>query len=251
MPATTAFPDDHPAARRELTGVTSRLERRALLWLSARTPSRVGPDHLTTLGVAGLGVAGAAYAASARWPWLLLVASAGLALNWLGDSLDGTLARYRTRTRPRYGHYVDHVVDALGAVALLGGLAGSGWITPSVGLGLLVGYLLFLVHMGYAAHTTGRFTMSYQGIGGTELRIGLVLLNTLVFLRSTVTVSGRGVLVFDIAGSIALLGMAVMLVRAVWATAVVLDRADRSQWSDAAQDSSGRRVTSTTPETQT
>lgn len=230
MPATAASPEDFTDARRELTGVTARLERRALLWLAARMPSWVAPDHLTALGVGGLGVAGAAYAASARWPWLLLVVNAGLALNWLGDSLDGTLARYRKRTRPRYGHYVDHVVDGLGAVALLGGLAVSGWITPSVGLGLLVGYLLFLIHMGYAAHTTGRFTMSYEGIGGTELRIGLALVNTLVLVRPTVTVNGLPVLVLDIAGSIALVGMAAMLVRAVCVTAVELDRGDRARW---------------------
>ena len=180
--------------------------------------------------MAGLGVAGAAYAASARWPWLLLVVNLGLALNWLGDSLDGTLARYRERTRPRYGHYVDHVVDALGAVALFGGLAVSGWISPSVALGLLVAYLLFLVHMGYAAHTTGRFTMSYEGIGGTELRIGLAAVNTLVLVRPTVTLGGLPVLVLDISGSIALVGMAAMLVRAVWVTAVELDRADRARW---------------------
>jgi len=230
MPATAASPEDFTGARRELTGVTARLERRTLLWLAARMPSWVAPDHLTALGVAGLGVAGAAYAASARWPWLLLVVNAGLALNWLGDSLDGTLARYRKRTRPRYGHYVDHVVDALGAVALLGGLAVSGWITPSVGLGLLVGYLLFLIHMGYAGHTTGRFTMSYEGIGGTELRIGLALVNTLVLVRPTLTLNGLPILVLDISGSIALVGMAAILVRAVWVTAVELDRGDRARW---------------------
>jgi phosphatidylglycerophosphate synthase len=223
-------PDGFVGAHRELTGVTARFERRVLLWLAARTPAWVGPDHLTTLGFAGVGVAGAAYAASARWPWLLLVANLGLALNWLGDSLDGTVARYRGRTRPRYGHYVDHVVDALGAVALFGGLAVSSWVTPSVALGLLVAYLLFLVHMGYAAHTTGRFTMAYGGIGGTELRIGLVAVNTLVLVRPTVTLGGLPVLVLDIPGSIALVGMSAMLVRAVWATAVELDRADRARW---------------------
>ena len=215
-------------ARRELTSVTARLERRVLRWLAARTPAAVGPDHLTTLGAAGLGLAGAAYAASARWPWLLLVVNVGLSVNWLGDSLDGTLARYRNRTRPRYGHYVDHVVDALGAVALLGGLAVSGWITPGLALGLLVAYLLFLVHMGYAAHTTGRFTMSYWGMGGTELRLGLMAVNTVVLVRPAVTWGRLSAPVLDVVGSLALVGMSAMLVGAVWRTAVELDRADRA-----------------------
>jgi phosphatidylglycerophosphate synthase len=215
-------------ARRELTGVTARLEKRALRWLAARTPAAVGPDHLTALGAAGLGLAGAAYAASARWPWLLLVVNLGLALNWLGDSLDGTLARYRNRTRPRYGHYVDHVVDALGAVALLGGLAVSGWISPSVALGLLVAFLLFLVHMGYAAHTTGRFTMAHAGMGGTELRLGLMVVNAVVLVRPAMTWAGLSVRVLDVVGSLALVVMSAMLVAAVWRTAVELDRADRA-----------------------
>jgi phosphatidylglycerophosphate synthase len=215
--------------RRELTGLTSRLERQALVWLAARTPAGIGPDHLTILGVAGLGLAGSAYAASCRWPWLLLAVNVGLALNWLGDSLDGTLARHRKRTRPRYGHYVDHVVDGLGAVALLGGLAASGWITPSVAIGLLVAHLLFLIHMGYAAHTTGRFTMSYGGVGGTELRIALAVVNAVVLIWPTVILGGVTVLLLDVLGAAALLGMAFLLVHAVWETAVTLDRADRGE----------------------
>jgi len=216
-------------AHRELTGLTSGLERRVLVWLAARTPIAVGPDHLTILGVAGLGLAGAAYAASVRWPWLLLVVNVGLALNWLGDSLDGTVARYRKRTRPRYGHYVDHMVDGLGAVALLVGLAGSGWITPSLAVGLLLAHLLFLVHMGYAVHTTGRFTMSYGGVGGTELRIALAVANVVALVRPTVSLGGVTVLLFDVLGAAALVGMASLLLRAVRETATALDRADRGE----------------------
>ena len=47
-------------------------------------------------------------------------------LNWFGDSMDGTLARVRGQQRPRYGFYVDHVVDVLGAVAMMVGMACSG-----------------------------------------------------------------------------------------------------------------------------
>jgi phosphatidylglycerophosphate synthase len=225
IPASGSLDEVH----RELAGLTSEMERRALAWLAARTPLPVGPDHLTILGAAGLGLAGAAYAASLHWPWLLLVVNVGLALNWLGDSLDGTLARYRGRTRPRYGHYVDHVVDGLGAAALLLGLAGSGWITPSVAVGLLLAHLLFLVHMGYAAHTTGRFTMSYGGLGGTELRIALAVANVVVLVWPTMSLGGVTVLLFDVLGAAALVGMAFLLVRALWETATALDRADRGE----------------------
>ena len=218
-----------PGAERELHGLTAGVERDALRWLAARTPSWVGPDHLTLIGAAGLGLAGAAYAASGRWPWLLLVVNLGLVVNWLGDSLDGTVARYRRRTRPRYGHYVDHVVDALGAVALLGGLGASGWIGAPVAFALLTVYLLFLVHMGFAARTTGRCTMSYSGVGGTELRLGLAAVNTIVLWQPRVVLGETPVLVLDLVGSAALVGMALLLVRAVCATALELDQADRAR----------------------
>src|SRR5260221_13109329 len=116
--------------RRELKGLTAEPERRLLLFLAARLPAVIGPDHLTALGLFAMLAAGAAYALSARWPLLLLAVNVALVLNWLGDSLDGTLARYRERTRPRYGFYVDHMVDALGALGLLPGLASPGRMTP-------------------------------------------------------------------------------------------------------------------------
>ena len=115
--------------RRELTSLTAEPERRLLLFLAARVPAGIGPDHLTALGLVAMLAAGAAYALSSRWPLLLLAVNVALVANWLGDSLDGTLARYRQRTRPRYGFYVDHMVDAFGALLLLG-LAASGWIAP-------------------------------------------------------------------------------------------------------------------------
>jgi len=142
--------------RRELTSLTAEPERRALLFLAARVPAAVGPDHLTALGLVAMLAAGAAYALSARWPLLLLAVNALLVLNWLGDSLDGTLARYRQRTRPRYGFYVDHMVDALGALSLLLGLAASGWMTPWLAMALLLAYLLLSVNIALAACSRGR-----------------------------------------------------------------------------------------------
>src|SRR5258708_33921345 len=136
--------------RRELKSLTAEPERRALLFLAARVTAAVGPDHLTALGLFAMLAAGAAYALSARWPLLLLAVNVALVLNWLGDSLDGTLARYRERTRPRYGFYVAHMVDALGALGLLLGLAASGWVTPSLALALLLASLLLPAHIAPA-----------------------------------------------------------------------------------------------------
>jgi phosphatidylglycerophosphate synthase len=201
--------------RRELTSLTAEPERRALLFLAARVPAAVGPDHLTALGLVAMLAAGAAYALSARWPLLLLAVNALLVLNWLGDSLDGTLARYRQRTRPRYGFYVDHMVDALGALGLLLGLAASGWMTPWLALALLLAYLLLSVNIALAACSRGTFKISYGPFGGTELRILLALANTAVWLWPQVVVGGRAVMAFDVMGGLALLGLVAALVRSI------------------------------------
>jgi len=120
-------------------------EKRALLWLAARTPQRIGPDHFTALGFAAQIGAGVFYALAAFHRDALLAGIACLALNWFGDSLDGTLARVRHRQRPRYGFYVDHMVDSFGAVALMGGLASSGTKHPWIAIGLLVLFLLLSI----------------------------------------------------------------------------------------------------------
>jgi len=199
--------------RRELTSLTAEPERRALLFLAARVPAAVGPDHLTALGLIAMLAAGAAYALSARWPLLLLAVNVALVLNWLGDSLDGTLARYRQRTRPRYGFYVDHMVDALGALSLLLGLAASGWMTPWLALAVLLAYLLLSVNIALAACSRGTFKISYGPFGGTELRILLALANTAVWLWPQVVVGGCAVMAFDVMGGLALLGLVAALVR--------------------------------------
>jgi phosphatidylglycerophosphate synthase len=201
--------------RRELTSLTAEPERRALLFLAARVPAAVGPDHLTALGLVAMLAAGAAYALSARWPLLLLAVNALLVLNWLGDSLDGTLARYRQRTRPRYGFYVDHMVDALGALGLLLGLAASGWMTPWLALALLLAYLLLSVNIALAACSRGTFKISYGPFGGTELRILLALANTAVWLWPQIVVGGRAVMAFDVMGGLALLGVVAALARSI------------------------------------
>src|SRR5436305_8007091 len=120
-PSTQTIPDPSfgkthfREAKRIQQSVLAKLEKRTLFWLAALTPAWINSDHLTLLGLLSMAGAGAAYWWSAtNWLGLVLVVFC-LALNWLGDSLDGTLARYRNHSRPRYGFYVDHVVDAFSA----------------------------------------------------------------------------------------------------------------------------------------
>ncbi len=201
-------------AKRRQESLLANVERRALLWLAERTPAAINSDHLTILGLAAQITTGVAYAFS-RWNRYALVAAiVALALNWLGDSLDGSLARYRNRQRPRYGFYVDHMVDSLGALALMGGLALSGYMHPFIAIGLLIAFLLLSIQTYLATHALGEFRLSFWHFGPTELRILLVIGNIALLLRPMVHVLGRAYRLFDVGGAIGLVGMTAMLL--VW-----------------------------------
>jgi archaetidylinositol phosphate synthase len=197
-------------SRREL-GLTASVEKRVLGWMAARVPAAVNSDHLTALGLVAMLGAGASYALSATRPWLLLAVNAFLFVNWLGDSLDGTVARFRNRSRPRYGFYVDHLVDAFGALFLLGGLALSGYMSERVATGLLIAYFLVSINIYLATHTLGVFKISFGPFGGTELRLLLILANLALLAHPAVTVLGWHVLLFDVVGAAGVAALALVL----------------------------------------
>jgi phosphatidylglycerophosphate synthase len=199
-------------ARRELRGLTAGVEKKVLLWLAARTPARVTPDHLTALGLLAMILAGAAYAFSSETPAMLHVVNAALVLNWLGDSLDGTLARFRQRSRPRYGFYVDHLVDAFGALFLLGGLALSGYMSERIALALLIAYFLVSINIYLATYTLGVFKISFGPVGGTELRLLLGLGNLALLAQPRLALLGRQFLLYDVVGAMAIAGLIVVLI---------------------------------------
>ena len=187
-------------------------EKRALLWLAAHTPDAVNPDHLTALGLAAQIAAGACYALAAWNRYALLGVIVCLALNWLGDSLDGTLARVRQRQRPRYGFYVDHMVDSFGALALMSGLAVSGYMHPWIAIGLLIAFLMLSIQSYLATHALGEFRISFWRFGPTELRILLAAGNLALFWKPVVRLFGAPYRLFDVGGAIGLAGMGLMVV---------------------------------------
>ena len=185
-------------------------EKNALIWIARRLPQRIIPDHLTLLGLAAQLMAGIGYAlARTNKSWLLAVIGF-LFLNWLGDSLDGTLARVRNRQRPRYGFYVDHMIDSFGSLALMGGLALSGYMHPGIAIGLLNAFLLLSIQSYLATYTLGEFQLSFCSFGPTELRI-LLAIGNLALFRWPIVLHGRFRL-FDLGGAIGLASMAAMLV---------------------------------------
>ncbi|HEV8263319.1 MAG TPA: CDP-alcohol phosphatidyltransferase family protein [Gemmatimonadales bacterium] len=165
-------------ATRELTFLLAGPERRLLCAIAARLPARIRSNHLTVLGVLGAVGAGAAYALSAWHPAWLWAASACLAVNWFGDSLDGTLARVRHAERPRYGYYLDHSVDAFSTAMIGLGLGLSPYVDFGLALGLVLAYLVLSINVYLESAVFGAFRLGYGRLGPTEVRLILVAGNT-------------------------------------------------------------------------
>lgn len=206
--STTALPFIN--ATRINRSLTAGLEKRILIALAERAPQWLTSDQLTVLGFFAQIGAGACYALAWNHRWLLAVGIIFIALNWLGDSLDGTLARVRQQQRPRYGFYVDHVVDIFGAVALMGGLALSGFVHAYIGIGMLVAFLVLSAESYLATYTLGHFKMSQGLFGPTEIRILLAVGNVALMRNPYATIMGHRVLLFDVGGAISVAGMFLM-----------------------------------------
>lgn len=196
-------------ARRIHQSFLAAPEKRLMIWMAGRITDGINSDHLTALGFLAQTAAGVFYALSRFNRYALLAVVACLGLNWLGDSLDGNLARVRRQERPNYGFYVDHMVDSLGALFLMGGLALSGYMHPYMALGLLLAFLLLSIQSYLATYTLGEFHLSFWKFGPTELRILLAVGNVALLFRPMV-LHGRYRL-FDIGGLIGVIGMSAML----------------------------------------
>lgn len=215
MNATSVIASDANAfrnSRRINQSLTATYEKRALIWMAQRAPNWLTSDQLTLLGLLSQVGAGALYVCARYNEWALAGVIVCIVLNWFGDSMDGTLARVRDQLRPRYGFYVDHMVDVVGATALMCGLACSGFVHWPVATAMLIGFLLLAAESYLATYTLACFTMSQGWFGPTEIRILLIAGNVALLHNPYATVLGRRFLLFDLGGAIAAALMAVMVV---------------------------------------
>ena len=226
-------PDAQGKHKRLAGFALARFEAWSLPKLAAALPARVMPDHLTGLGLlASTGIA-VSYMLSNRDPAWLWVASGLLVVHWYGDSLDGTVARYRKIERPRYGFYLDHLTDAYSTLAIGLGLGFSPYMLLSVGLAITIGYLLLSVNVYLETHVFGEFKLGHGIVGPTEARVLLIALNTGAALIGPLRFYVRGVpfTPFDVLGLIGVVGMVFLL----------LGRATRNLKTLAALEPPGRR----------
>src|SRR5947209_17035883 len=187
--------DFHPAERFHQSLLASA-EKKVLIWLAHRMPAKVNSDHLTVLGFVSLFAVGVSYWYARYSPVGLLLVILFFILNWFGDSLDGTLARVRNRQRPRYGFYLDHVLDACGSVFVFAGLALSGYMSERIAVGLLVTYFLLSIEVYLATYTVGKFHLSFALFGPTELRLLLIAGNIALLNKPLVAFGAKQYLLF-------------------------------------------------------
>jgi phosphatidylglycerophosphate synthase len=199
-------------ARRVNQALTASIEKRALQWMAERAPKWLSSDQLTILGLGAQVGAGICYALSRYNRYALLLVILCLVLNWLGDSMDGTLARVRRQQRPRYGFYVDHMVDIFGSVALMCGLGYSGLLHWQTAIAMLVAFLILSSESYLATYSLSCFQISQGIFGPTEIRI-LLIIGNLALLRSPYsTLFGHRMLLFDLGGTIAAVSMFAMAI---------------------------------------
>ena len=191
---------------REHNSLLAASEKRLLVRIAGNLPAWVNSDHLTFTGAAAMLGIGVCYWAGGGALWMVIPL---LALNWFGDSLDGTLARVRGQERPRYGYYVDHVLDAIGFACLFGGLMLGAHLSVPVGLAFLASYYLLVAEISMATHARGTFKMAFMKVGPTELRI-LLAAGTIQLMRSQyIDLFGRHWLLFDVGAIVAVAGILV------------------------------------------
>ena len=211
---------------REHGSVLAGMEKRALVWIAQRLPDRVNADHLSGLGLLAMVGSGVAFWMSNWYELALIGVLICLVVNWFGDSLDGTVARVRRQQRPNYGFYVDHVLDIIGAFFLFVGLGLSPFMSLTVALLVLVAFLLISAEVYLATHARGTFNVSIFRVGPTELRILLASGVVYLFYKPTVVVFDTRHLLFDVGGSIAVVGMFVALLYSICRNTIALYRAE-------------------------
>lgn len=214
------------------TGLTAHAEEKAKEWICPRIPQWVNSDMLTVLGFLSSFIIAAGFILGFANRWYLILVVVGLILNWFGDSFDGSLARYRHKTRPNYGYYIDHITDGLTVTVLGLGLGLSGFIRVEIALAFIIMYLMLMMHVELVTYVENEFKYSFGLFGPTEFRIIGILLAVVMFFLPVkyFDIWGYTLTQYDLFATFAVVVMFIILISSIVSKGVELDKIDRAKW---------------------
>lgn len=214
------------------TGITAKAEEKAKEWICPRIPAWVNPDMLTVLGFISSFIIASGYIFGFSNRWYLILVIVGLILNWFGDSFDGSIARYRKKTRPNYGYYIDHVVDSLVVLIFGLGLGLSGFFKIEIALAFVIMYLILMIHVELITYVQNEFKYSFGLVGPTEIRIIGIFLTIVMFFLPVkyFDILGYTLTQYDFFASFAVVVMAMIILFSILSKAIELDKIDRKRW---------------------
>ena len=214
------------------TGLTAHAEEKAKEWICPRIPQWVNSDMLTVLGFLSSFIIAAGFILGFANRWYLILVVVGLILNWFGDSFDGSLARYRHKTRPNYGYYIDHITDGLTVTVLGLGLGLSGFIRVEIALAFIIMYLMLMMHVELVTYVENEFKYSFGLFGPTEFRIIGILLAVVMFFIPVkyFDIWGYTLTQYDLFATFAVVVMFIILISSIVSKGVELDKIDRAKW---------------------
>ncbi len=214
------------------TGITAKAEEKAKEWICPRIPAWVNSDMLTVLGFLSSFIIASGFIFGFSNRWYLILVIVGLILNWFGDSFDGSIARYRKKTRPNYGYYIDHVVDGLVVLILGLGLGFSGFFKIEIALAFVIMYLILMIHVELITYVQNEFKYSFGLVGPTEIRIIGILLTIVMFFLPVkyFDILGYTLTQYDFFASFAVVVMGMIIIFSILSKAIELDKIDRKRW---------------------
>ena len=214
------------------TGLTAHAEEKAKEWICPRIPQWVNSDMLTVLGFLSSFIIAAGFILGFANRWYLILVVVGLILNWFGDSFDGSLARYRHKTRPNYGYYIDHITDGLTVTVLGLGLGLSGFIRVEIALAFIIMYLMLMMHVELVTYVENEFKYSFGLFGPTEFRIIGILLAVVMFFLPVkyFDIWEYTLTQYDLFATFAVVVMFIILISSIVSKGVELDKIDRAKW---------------------
>lgn len=214
------------------TGITAKAEEKAKEWICPRIPAWVNSDMLTVLGFLSSFIIATGFIFGFSNRWYLILVIVGLILNWFGDSFDGSIARYRKKTRPNYGYYIDHVVDGLVVLILGLGLGLSGFFKIEIALAFVIMYLILMIHVELITYVQNEFKYSFGLVGPTEIRIIGILLTIVMFFLPVkyFDILGYTLTQYDFFASFAVVVMGMIIIFSILSKAIELDKIDRKRW---------------------